>query len=269
MARSRTHARTRALERTLLLASTLALARASRSHARTPSHAHSHSHSHARSHSRARTRTRTHARSHARSHAHARSRSHSYARTLALARALALARSTHALARTLALALARTPALARSRSHSRRSATLAALLRGRAVVHFVDNTVALSAVVHGCASEPDLGAVVDSLHETTLGLRCYVWAEWVQSAANIADWPSRSDKEHLVPATAVYFGMTLPGLPTFASMMADGEEVRVGRRRAAAAPLPWFPDMRVCRCRARCALRLRLLSAMGGGAVLA
>ena len=52
-------------------------------------------------------------------------------------------------------------------------------------------------------------------------------------------------------------------------MMADEGEVRPGRRRAAAALLPWFPDMGVCRCRARCVLRLRLLSAMGGGAALA
>ena len=107
---------------------------------------------------------------------------------------------------------------------SYRNAILADLLRGRAVMHFIDNTVALSAIVHGYASKPDLGAMVNSLHEAMMDLRCYVWAEWVPSAANIADWPSRPDKEHLVPATAVYFEMALPDLPTFASMMAGGEE---------------------------------------------
>ena len=91
-------------------------------------------------------------------------------------------------------------------------------------MHFIDNTVALSAIVHGYASKPDLGAMVNSLHEAMMDLRCYVWAEWVPSAANIADWPSRPDKEHLVPATAVYFEMALPDLPTFTSMMAGGEE---------------------------------------------
>ena len=102
--------------------------------------------------------------------------------------------------------------------------TLPDLVRDRAVMHFIDNTVALSAIVHGYASKPDLGAMVNALHEAMMDLRCYIWAEWVPSAANIADWPSRPDKEHLVPATAVYFEMALPDLPTFASMMAGGEE---------------------------------------------
>ena len=63
--------------------------------------------------------------------------------------------------------------------------------------------------------------------------------------------------------------------------MADDEEVRPGRRRAAAAQLLWFPDValllrRRCEFGYVCAplprlLRaaLALLSAMGGGAALA
>ena len=35
--------------------------------------------------------------------------------------------------------------------------------------------------------------MVNSFHEAVLVLRCYLWAEWVPSAANIADYPSRPD----------------------------------------------------------------------------
>ena len=76
------------------------------------------------------------------------------------------------------------------------------LLSGRAVMHFIDNMTALSALVNGYASKSDCAAMVNAFHERMLEMRCRVWAEWVPSEANIADWPTRPDKEHLVPISA-------------------------------------------------------------------
>ena len=65
------------------------------------------------------------------------------------------------------------------------------VLRRRRVLHFVDNTCALSKAVHGYANEPDMAAAVHALHACDACLGCDAWFEWVPSKANIADLPSR------------------------------------------------------------------------------
>jgi len=74
------------------------------------------------------------------------------------------------------------------------------LLFDEAVVHFVDNTGALSNMVHGYARTPDCGRLVNSLHLALAALRCKVWFEWVPSKANVADLPSRDEDELLLDA---------------------------------------------------------------------
>jgi hypothetical protein len=61
----------------------------------------------------------------------------------------------------------------------------------RRVVHFVDNTVAMSKAVHGYANEPDMAAAANALHACDAALGCDAWYEWVPSGANISDLPSR------------------------------------------------------------------------------
>ena len=61
--------------------------------------------------------------------------------------------------------------------------TFPQILRGRRVMHFIDNTQALAAIVKGYAGQPDLATLVNAFHEAVLELRCYVWSEWVPSAA--------------------------------------------------------------------------------------
>ena len=51
------------------------------------------------------------------------------------------------------------------------------LLRDRAIIHFIDNTGALSALVHGYASKPDLARLVNVYHVQVVGLRCMTWHE--------------------------------------------------------------------------------------------
>ena len=65
------------------------------------------------------------------------------------------------------------------------------LFAGRKVNHFIDNTVALSALVHGYSGKPDLAKPVNIFYLQTLSLRTSVYFEYVPSKANIADLPSR------------------------------------------------------------------------------
>ena len=62
---------------------------------------------------------------------------------------------------------------------------------GRSVLHFVDNTSALSAAVHGYSSKPDMAVLTNMLHSLDASLRVDAFYEWVPSDANIADIPSR------------------------------------------------------------------------------
>ena len=69
--------------------------------------------------------------------------------------------------------------------------TYPTLFAGRRVHHFIDNTVALSAMVHGYAGKPELAKAVNVFHLQNAGLRTSVYLDWVPSKANIADLPSR------------------------------------------------------------------------------
>ena len=57
--------------------------------------------------------------------------------------------------------------------------------------HWIDNTVALSALVHGYSGKPDLAKSVNVFYLQMVGLRASVYFEYVPSKANIADLPSR------------------------------------------------------------------------------
>ena len=70
-------------------------------------------------------------------------------------------------------------------------------LRYRNVNHFVDNTVALSAFVHGYARATDMARLANCMHLSAAGMRTRVWLEYVPSNANLADPPSRGEYELL------------------------------------------------------------------------
>ena len=67
------------------------------------------------------------------------------------------------------------------------------MLDGQLVIHWVDNQGVLWNAAHGSSREPGCTALT---HHTALrhaALRCRVWYEYVASAANVADLPSRGD----------------------------------------------------------------------------
>ena len=70
-------------------------------------------------------------------------------------------------------------------------ASLPHVFSGRQVIHFVDNTSACAALVKGYARPVDSGLIVNAFHALNVGLHADVFFEYVRSAANVADLPSR------------------------------------------------------------------------------
>ena len=69
------------------------------------------------------------------------------------------------------------------------------IFRGRSAIFFQDNAWALSSLIMGYASRPDMGLVVNAFHLAQFALDARVWFEWVPSDANVADLPSREEWE--------------------------------------------------------------------------
>ncbi|KAL1510155.1 hypothetical protein AB1Y20_006486 [Prymnesium parvum] len=68
------------------------------------------------------------------------------------------------------------------------------IFKSRRVIHFIDNTGALSALLHGYARKLDCARMVNSFHLLAAALELQVYFEWVPSLANAADLPSRASE---------------------------------------------------------------------------
>jgi hypothetical protein len=66
-------------------------------------------------------------------------------------------------------------------------------LKGRRVVHWIDNTSAIAALVKGYSGSPDSVRILHAFAAFSLGLDTSSWFLWVPSKANIADLPLRND----------------------------------------------------------------------------
>ena len=75
--------------------------------------------------------------------------------------------------------------------------SLPTLLRGRRVLHFIDNTSAISCLLHGYSGKPDSALLVNAFHLYNAGLKADIHFEYVESKANVADLPSRGEFEFL------------------------------------------------------------------------
>ena len=74
---------------------------------------------------------------------------------------------------------------------------------GRRVTHFIDNTVALSSLVHGYARQTDMAEMVNAFHLLMAGLKTATYMDYVPSKANIADDPSRGTHDLPIALGAV------------------------------------------------------------------
>ena len=71
--------------------------------------------------------------------------------------------------------------------------SLPGLLRGRKVLHWIDNSSAVAAAVKGYSKAVDSARIVHALHATMAGLGIRAWFEYVRTDANVSDKPSRED----------------------------------------------------------------------------
>jgi hypothetical protein len=71
------------------------------------------------------------------------------------------------------------------------------VLRGRQVIHFVDNTSSVASLVKGYSRAPDSVELVHCFAAQRLPLDVDTWVQWVPSKANIADLPSRGEFQML------------------------------------------------------------------------
>ena len=69
--------------------------------------------------------------------------------------------------------------------------SLAEDLRGRRVLHFIDNSGAMAGLVRDYSRDRDSAGLVHTFWALAVGLEIDVWFIFVYSEANIADWPSR------------------------------------------------------------------------------
>ena len=76
--------------------------------------------------------------------------------------------------------------------------------------HWIDNTVALSALLHGSARTTDLALMTSAFHLQLAALGTTVYFDWGPSLANLADDPSRGDTSTLNRMGAVRKRMNTP-----------------------------------------------------------
>jgi hypothetical protein len=68
-------------------------------------------------------------------------------------------------------------------------------LNGKALLLFVDNSVALFSYVKGCSGQPVVGRIVQTFHLSAIKSRVQVWFEYIPSKQNWSDGISRHGLE--------------------------------------------------------------------------
>ena len=72
------------------------------------------------------------------------------------------------------------------------------LFKGREAIHWIDNTSAISCLLHGYSGKVDSALLVNAFHLFNAGLRVRIHFEYVESKANVADLPSRQEFTYLL-----------------------------------------------------------------------
>jgi hypothetical protein len=85
------------------------------------------------------------------------------------------------------------------------------------VLHFADNTAANAAAIKGSSSSPDLALLLSSMHLRIARLGIRIWIEFVPSALNFADAPSRSDFRQLDRLHAIRIPFAFPSLASWST----------------------------------------------------
>jgi len=88
-------------------------------------------------------------------------------------------------------------------------------LRGADVNHFADNTAANGAAIKGYSPAPDIARLVGAYHLRIARLGARIWIEYVPSAANIADMPSRGNFELIESIGAKRIPFVFPSMASW------------------------------------------------------
>ena len=108
-------------------------------------------------------------------------------------------------------------------------------LRGRRVLHWIDNTGVISALTKGYSRAPDSVRILHVFKAFCLGLGVSVWFQWVPSKANVADLPSRGEFELLRRFGAVETRLVFPKFEAWdgpvGRVLASGRLLGRGRKR--------------------------------------
>ena len=100
------------------------------------------------------------------------------------------------------------------------------------MIHWVDNTSAIAALTKGYSAQPDSARLVHALHAWCAVTRTAIWFEYVPSAANAADEPSRDmrlAREAYEPAPGVRSTPVRLVLPRAAGLADVGAWARAAR----------------------------------------
>ena len=71
------------------------------------------------------------------------------------------------------------------------------IVRGESVMHYVDNSSAVAALVKGYSQQPDSVHILHAMWALVASLACAPWFKFVRSKANVADLPSRGQLEFI------------------------------------------------------------------------
>ena len=74
--------------------------------------------------------------------------------------------------------------------------------------------------MHGYARKRDCARLVNAYHAQLVGLGVHVWVEWVPSAANPADIPTRPERLHELPADVQWVDLELPPVEAIEGQLA-------------------------------------------------
>ena len=88
--------------------------------------------------------------------------------------------------------------------------TMSRALRGRDVLHFIDNTGAVCGIAKGFSNKPDSARIIHTYHALNVQIQAQVHFEWIASENNIADLPSRGDFALLHEYGSRDIGLVLP-----------------------------------------------------------
>jgi len=99
------------------------------------------------------------------------------------------------------------------------------------VIHWIDNTGALAVMAKAYSTEIDISKMLHEFETANLLIRCIPYFEYVRSAANIADLPSRGDLDYLHQLEAAYAPMVLPDLKGWSELPRNTARKRKRARR--------------------------------------